>query len=531
MIPPATRGQRALGGALILATAVGLRFYDLDWGLPEGIATVDERVVWPPRLSAFIKHGFTQESLIPSKLVYPPAVAYLMGLIAYLATKLGILQSLPVAPEMAGIFLGRIVTATLDVATVPLTGLLASRLYSPREGWTAAALMAVTPLAIGQAHYLSVDPISGTVVPIVGLAALRLHRSPDLKSAVLAGMACGLAFGVKYNGVALGILPAVSLVAILFRDGFRPAVTLALTIFLAFLATASVLCISCLFYWDKFIQFMEQYLWYLSLGGVTAPYGMSGRPFFLLFTLPGALGWPAYAAAWLGLGTAIRHRRLEDVLVVVGLVTLVVPLMTSQFFLRYLLPTLPLFAILGARGLGALTATRHVRSVATTVAVASSLFLSLLWVPAFSTDVILRYVDELPKRPPRIGVLAINPTGSHFGFEWNALKAARVPKVAVSIIGNPDPTGKRRAWIHLADSCRWPIETLIVPDRIYKFWAKNHGVLGEPYDESSLFKDAPCWVKQERVCRTCTLDQWSPWWWPGRGDYSFGASDFDVYTK
>ena len=525
-------GVKPLCALLLFAIAAGLRFYELDWGLPDGMATVDERIVWPPRLTAFVRRGFTFETLVTSRLVYPPAVGYLMGLTFWVGTHLGIVDALPVAQGFGGIFLGRIITAVLDLATVPLTGLLAARLYSEREGWIAAALLAVCPLAVGQAHYLSVDPISATVVPIVGLGAVALQRTATARRAVLAGVACGIAFGVKYNALALGILPACSLVAIALRDGVGRAVVLALTVFIAFLATASALCVSCLVYWDKFLTFMQQYLWYVSLGGEATSYGLGRRPYFFLFALPGALGWPAYVAAWLGLGVALVRRRFEDVLVVVGTLTLVLPLASSsQFFLRYLLPALPLLAILGARGLGALPVARRFRSTATAAVIAGGLAISLLWLPTFETDDIVAWADAAPKDRPGTGVLAVNPLGARFGFEWIALEAVGAPRVIVSITGEPNPNQATKGSITLADSCASPIQTLIVPDRIYKFWAATHGILAEPYDERSLFADADCWVKEDRVCRTCTLDEWSPWWWPGRGDYSFGATDFDVYTK
>lgn len=523
--------RNTLGAMLLLATAVALRFYDLNWGLPEGVSSVDERVVWPSRLSAFVKHGLSEQSLLPNRLVYPPVVGYVMGLVNWAVRSLGLAETLPAAPSMAGILVGRVVTASLDVATVGLTGLFAARLYSPREGWVAAALMAVCPLAVGQAHYLSVDPISGTVVPVVGLAALALHRTPTFGRAIGAGIACGLAFGIKYNGLALGILPAVSLVAILLRDGPKQAVVLALTVFAAFLASASVFCLPCLLYWDTFMAFMEQYLWYASLGANVTAYGISRKPYFFLFTLPGALGWLGYLAAWLGFGVALVRRRFEDVLVLVATVALVVPLTSSQFFLRYLLPTLPLLAVLGARGLGALPEVGRARTVATAATVVGGLVVSLFWVPMFSTDQVFAFAGSAKERPGRIAVLAINPMGARFSYDYLALRSAKITPAIVSATGKSQP-GTRMRWIPLAESCSAPrLSTLVVSDTLRKFWAKNQGVIGEPFDDAGLLADAPCWVREERFCRTCALDEWLPWWWPGRGGYSFGAPDFEVYTK
>jgi 4-amino-4-deoxy-L-arabinose transferase-like glycosyltransferase len=101
----------------------------------------------------------------------------------------------------------RVWSALLSTLTVALTFVLARRLSGWRAGLVAAAMVAVAPLAVREAHFAKADTAAAAALTLV-LGALVLPRERSVARAVGIGVATAVALGTK---AMIGVLPAVVL--------------------------------------------------------------------------------------------------------------------------------------------------------------------------------------------------------------------------------------------------------------------------------------------------------------------------------
>jgi 4-amino-4-deoxy-L-arabinose transferase-like glycosyltransferase len=94
--------------------------------------------------------------------------------------------------------------AVFGVVSVALAHALARRHAGGAAALLAAALLAVSPLEVRSAHYVTPDVLVGTAM--LG-ALLVLARGPDGRAETIAGVALGAATAVKYTGLILA--PAI----------------------------------------------------------------------------------------------------------------------------------------------------------------------------------------------------------------------------------------------------------------------------------------------------------------------------------
>jgi len=210
-----TGTRLALG--LVLALAFGLRFWGLAFGLPY-IIQPDEPSVERRALAMWL-HG----DLNPHYFIYPSlyydmqaawawAVGHAAGLFAP-----DVLRH-PDQPQNLPVyyFAGRLLTALLGTLTVLVT-YLTGGLLSPRLGLAAALFLAVAAQHVQQSHYITVDAPTALFTAATAYFALRaLQRQGEGYDVALAGVAAGLAAGVKYNA---GIALALPLIAVLLWRG------------------------------------------------------------------------------------------------------------------------------------------------------------------------------------------------------------------------------------------------------------------------------------------------------------------------
>ncbi len=105
---------------------------------------------------------------------------------------------------------GRGLVAILDTISVLIVFLIARRLYGPWAGLLASALSAVAVLHIQLAHFFAVDPISTTFTLLTVYASILIYEQRSLKSAILAGIAIGLAVSSKYSALPVLLAPAMA---------------------------------------------------------------------------------------------------------------------------------------------------------------------------------------------------------------------------------------------------------------------------------------------------------------------------------
>lgn len=176
----------------ILLLAAALRLAGLDWD--GGIAAhPDERYVvgvaeslrWPDRLNPL--------EIAPS-FAYGHLPLYLLALTGGLSGDGDVLM------------LGRALGALCDVLVVALTFELGHSVYGMSIGLAGAALVALMPIHVQQAHFYTADTLLTPLVLGALLFSVRLVRRSRSADALLAGAWAGLALGTKPSG-ALLLLP------------------------------------------------------------------------------------------------------------------------------------------------------------------------------------------------------------------------------------------------------------------------------------------------------------------------------------
>ncbi|MBI2916833.1 MAG: glycosyltransferase family 39 protein [Chloroflexi bacterium] len=346
-----------LGGILLLALA--LRLYGLDWDQGQ-LYHPDERAIFMKveglRLPTSLDQFLSRDSpLNPQWFPYGSFPLYLLKLVSSLFSSVDTR------------LVGRALTGLFDVGTVLLVYLLAARLWGRRVGLLAAALSAVTVLQVQLSHFYTSDVMLTTFAVATLLFLARGLEKRDSLSALLAGVAMGLALASKASAafLALPILAAYVLQATTgperpLGDRLRVALGGLLVTGAAAGLTAAIAQPYALLDWPTYfvdtlresqmarriidMPYTRQYIntpAYLYPIQQLVTWGM-GLPLGLA-----ALGGVVYSL-WQG---AVRRQR-NDLL----LLAWVVPyfLLVGGFqvkFLRYMLPLAPFLTIMAARGL------------------------------------------------------------------------------------------------------------------------------------------------------------------------------------
>lgn len=176
-----------VGLGLVLLLAAALRFAGLSFGLRHP-PHPDERVFVESALGMLergdLDHRFYE---------YPGLFPYLLSA-AFWSTPAGALEG-------AGAYrVARGVVAAFGVLSVALLFRLGQKVAGPRVGLAAAALLAVSPVAVENAHLVRPDVVLQAFFLVALLAFRRLGTlAGDLRG----GAALGLAGAVKFSGVFL----------------------------------------------------------------------------------------------------------------------------------------------------------------------------------------------------------------------------------------------------------------------------------------------------------------------------------------
>jgi hypothetical protein len=206
--------RRLLPWLAVAAAALALRLVAIDFGLP-AVYNPDEVAILSRALA------FAKGDLNPHNFLYPTFFFYALfawlGAYFVLARLTGGAGSL--AEFQKAFFVdpssiytaGRVLSAVCGAASTVATGLLGRALFDRQTGLVAAALLAVSPLAVQDAHYVKHD------VPVTLVIALALWRlaccwpeggatgrvpSRDL---ALAAALCGVGWSTHYYSVFLAV--------------------------------------------------------------------------------------------------------------------------------------------------------------------------------------------------------------------------------------------------------------------------------------------------------------------------------------
>jgi hypothetical protein len=203
------RTELAVLGALALIAFV-LAVTGLPYGLPE-IYHPDT-----PKQLARVPHFMAGELVPPD--TYPTLHMYVVALLLKFPLALvrepSFAELPPTRTEAAVV--ARLLSAALSAAIVPLVYVAGRHvLQSVAGAWTAAALVAVSPVLVLHAHYEMGDVLQALLVTAAVVAAVGAARTGRPAGFLLAGAWTGLAASAKYYGlvafaavvVALGITP------------------------------------------------------------------------------------------------------------------------------------------------------------------------------------------------------------------------------------------------------------------------------------------------------------------------------------
>jgi 4-amino-4-deoxy-L-arabinose transferase-like glycosyltransferase len=196
--------------AVVVITGIGLalRVWGLQHGLPHPESRPDEREVLDHTLQ------FASGDLNPRWFIYPPFYFHVTWLWdeAVLAVwrlwrpRAGYFELLQtnLAPLLLG---GRLLTAVLGAATVPVAWAIGRRLGGTALGLVACTLVATNYQLVRDSHALKPDAqLALGVLASIWLLA-RYAEAPSARRALAAGVTIGVTTAFKYNGVLL-LVPA-----------------------------------------------------------------------------------------------------------------------------------------------------------------------------------------------------------------------------------------------------------------------------------------------------------------------------------
>ncbi len=388
------------GLVVLLIIAAGLRFYKLDWD--EGqhahpderwIAMVAPAIAWPqdgsnvfdPRRST-LNPLWTPDGNGGGQVrnfAYGHLPLYLHAWVGNTLSAWGkamtrwgpgyqemayALQSLG---EYGGISLvGRALSALLDLGTICLVYLLGKRIYDRNVGLLGAALVTFAVMHIQLSHFATFDVITTFFITlsVYGSVCVSQARENHLWTTLWAGAAAGLAIASKFSAAPLlfvlvlaQVIRAVRradgdgapVVVQVLRRASPDVVTSLLVAGVAFFVASPFALLDLKLYLK---QIVEQGT--MVRGTADWPFTRQYRntmPFVyqIVQQVRWGLGWPLGIVAFAGFGWTLwrQFRRVcAEELVMLGWA---VPyfLLTGSFmvkFMRYMLPLLPLFILMGA---------------------------------------------------------------------------------------------------------------------------------------------------------------------------------------
>ena len=200
----------ALGLGIVLAIAVVLRIVALDYGLP-AVYNPDETPILNRALAL-------RNDLKPQNFVYPSLYFYLLfvweglffigGRVAGLFDSLAAFQREFFIDPSRHFLAGRAFSVLCGTATVAGVYVCGRRLYDRATGLAAAAALAVSPIAVRDAHYVKLD-IPTTMFVVLAHAALAVIVANPAAAArrrtwIAAGFLSGLAVSTQYYAIFLG---------------------------------------------------------------------------------------------------------------------------------------------------------------------------------------------------------------------------------------------------------------------------------------------------------------------------------------
>lgn len=215
------RGWSRVGWALaaILLGALVLRLWGSRFGAPHLYHPDEAKLVQFAVRLLDVSH-VSRDTFLKNQ-VYPPLTPYLYVIAFALHGLAGLWGALGPGLSVASLsssgafsltYTARLVSIACAVATVGATFALGRRLYGPRVGLGAAALLAVAPLHVRDAHYATADVPAALFATLAVLAAARTLEDGRARAAAWAGLAAALAASSKYQAGVVALVVVLAIV-------------------------------------------------------------------------------------------------------------------------------------------------------------------------------------------------------------------------------------------------------------------------------------------------------------------------------
>ena len=348
----------------VLAVALGLRVYGINFGLP-ALNDPDELmfVLGSIRMlkglsfnPGWFGHPATTTMYGLALLdIASFAGGYAMGLFHSVR---GFAEVVYANPTWA-ILPGRLMMAVFGTAVVRLTARLGRQLFDRPTGLAAAALLAVNPMEVYWSQVIRTDIMATFFMLLCMLAALRVAREGRWRDHVLASLWLGLAIATKWPFATSGLAIAGALALRLLhapegiRAGWpRAAIRLALCAMMGIgflLLTSPYLVIE----HETVLRNLhgEAQLHHLGATGGTP---WQNVWWYLRGPIWAGMGTVGLVLVALGLPRFIRQREAMAILVPAALALFVINCLQHLVWERWALPLFPLLAIVAGVGLVAL---------------------------------------------------------------------------------------------------------------------------------------------------------------------------------
>lgn len=349
---------------LIGVIALVARLWGIGFGLPYALHP-DEPVV-----NGTVVRMLQNHTANPANFIYPSAVYYyfaLIGIVYQFVTGMSIATppdettGVGLYPNPLEVLCTRVGVTLLGIIAIVIVYLVARRLVGKWFALAAALLLALSPLHIDLSQIATTDAPSAAGLALAAALCVVAARKDTVWAFWLAGLALGLATGIKYNAIAGGIMLVAAYGVAFWRRSRAsgktewraiwrdPRLLGFVLIPVAFLITTPYALIHPKEFYDDVASIYLHY-------GVQGHLGSTGSS--VLFTLNDlfASGETLLSVlAVIGVISAIVRRRLDMIIIAIGALTyFVVVAVPKVHFTRNLVPLWPLLAILAAEGIAAL---------------------------------------------------------------------------------------------------------------------------------------------------------------------------------
>jgi len=277
-----------------------------------------------------------------------------------------LVQVLAEAQSMTGYaFIGRMLVALADVASIYLVFLIGRRLYGTWAGLLAAALVAFTVLHIQLSHFFAVDPVSTTFTLLALYGSILMYDRRSVGASVLTGLGIGLAVASKYSALPIMAAPLVAVALSVMRAasdereaGFRLAlrnlVIVGVVAFVVFAFTSPFVFLDFENFWQAVVKEQGDMVSGVADFPFTRQYrGTHAYLYFIEQQIRWGMGWPlgvlAFAGfAWVVIRAILGRAKPGEWILLSWVVLYFGP--TGLFlakFMRYMVPVVPLFILFG----------------------------------------------------------------------------------------------------------------------------------------------------------------------------------------